>query len=142
MGEPEAQPEVRPRDDAAVLRRIFLAIAGIVGAIAVIYWFTSYEDAGSVLLVLSAVLALWYAVFLWLQRRQGRVPAADIPPETAGPLAETGYLPHASIWPLAIGFGTALILNGLVLGIWVITPGIALLLAGTAGFIRQSRRRD
>lgn len=132
----EVQPEVQPTDDAAVPRRIFLAVGGIVAVMGVIYWFTSYEDAGSVLLVLAAVLSLWYAGFLWLQMRQGRAPSAP------GEAAVEGYLPHTSVWPLAIGAGTALILNGLVLGTWVIVPGAGLLLLGTAGFVRQSRHRD
>jgi hypothetical protein len=52
------------------------------------------------------------------------------------------YLPHASAWPLAIGLGGATVANGLVLGLWVIVPGVALLLLGIGGFIRQTRRRD
>ena len=36
----------------------------------------------------------------------------------------------------------ATLANGLVLGLWVIVPGAALLLLGIGGFIRQTRRRD
>jgi hypothetical protein len=52
------------------------------------------------------------------------------------------YLPHASVWPFAIGVGSAAIFVGLVLGIWVALPGIVLLALGVGGFVRQTRRRD
>jgi hypothetical protein len=120
-------------DDALVPWRIFTAIGVLVAVIGGIYWFTAYEDAGTTMLVVAAVLALWCGVFLWLQyRRRGDMS------ESAAP----HYLPHASVWPFAIGLGAALVLNGFVLGIWVIVPGAMLLALGIVGFIRQSRRRD
>jgi hypothetical protein len=59
-------------------------------------------------------------------------------------VAEAGehYLPHASAWPFAIGLGGATVANGLVLGLWVIVPGVALMVLGIGGFVRQTRRRD
>jgi Cytochrome c oxidase subunit IV len=126
-------------DDRTVPWRVFLTVGGLVAVIAVIYWFTSYEDAGSVLLALAAVLAIWCGSYLWLQLRQR--PAAG---ETAGgPEAEApAYLPHASAWPFAIGLGAATVLNGLVLGTWVVVPGVALLALGVGGFVQQTRQRD
>jgi hypothetical protein len=103
--------------------------------IAIVYWFTSYEDAGSVLLVLAAVLGLWFGAFLWLQQR-------NAPDATEATVADGPYLPHASIWPLLIGLGAASVANGLVLGTWVIVPGVAALAFGIAGFVRQSRHRS
>jgi hypothetical protein len=120
-------------EDALVPWRIFLAIGALVTILALIYWFTSYEDAGSVMLALSAVLALWVGLFLWLQWRR--------PPESADQPVAAMYLPHASVWPFAIGLGTALVANGLVLGIWVIFPGALSLVFGILGFIHQTRQR-
>lgn len=128
-------------DDRAVPWRVFLAIGGLVTVLAVIYWFTSYEDAGSVLLALSAVLAIWCGTYLWLQLRQQRRAAGEdvaLPAEAEA----MPYLPHASVWPFAIGLGGATVLNGLVLGIWVMVPGAALMALGIGGFVRQSRHRD
>lgn len=126
--------EVEPVDDEIVPWRIFLGIGALVGILAVIYWFTAYEDAGTVMLVLAAVLALWFGLFLWLQWRR--------PPSSSPPSAAAQYLPDASVWPFAIGLGAALIANGLVLGIWVIFPGALLLAFGLLGLIRQTRHRD
>lgn len=52
------------------------------------------------------------------------------------------YLPHASVWPFAMGLGAAGVIVGLVLGIWVVLPGAVLLALGVGGFVRQTRRRD
>jgi len=124
-----------PTDDRVVPRRLFLAIGAFMAFLAVLYWFTAYEDAGTALLALSGVLALWFGVYLWLQQR--RADAATEAHEGRGPL----YLPHASAWPFAIGLGAATLANGLVLGIWVVVPGAALLALGIGGFIHQSRHR-
>jgi hypothetical protein len=138
MSEQPASPGPRV-DDALVPRRIFLAMGALVGLLAVIYWFTAYEDAGTVLLALSAVLALWYGVFLWIKARQAD-REGTLEEGTHG--AGAPYLPNASVWPLALGLGMALVLDGLVLGIWVIVPGVGLVALGVVGLIRQSRNRD
>jgi hypothetical protein len=127
-------------DDRTVPWRLFTAVGVLVGVIAAIYWFTAYEDAGSVLLALSAVLATWTGTYLWLQLRQSHRAAGETT-AVAEPEAHA-YQPHASVWPFAIGLGAATLLNGLVLGIWVVVPGGALMALGVGGFIRQTRHRD
>jgi hypothetical protein len=119
-------------DDARVPWRVFLAVGAFIALLAVVYWFTAYEDAGTALLALAAVLALWCGAYLWLQQRPG----------AGQPAGAATYLPHASVWPFAIGLGAATVLNGLVLGIWLIVPGAALLALGVGGFVHQTRRRD
>lgn len=141
----EARP---PVDDRKVPFRVFAFIGAFITVLAIIYWSTAYEEAGVVMLLVAAVLALWIAAYLWLHERPEPGARAGAPAGTgaAGTGAEAGgvahYLPHASAWPLAIGLGGATVANGLVLGLWVIVPGVALLLLGIGGFIRQTRRRD
>jgi hypothetical protein len=105
-------------DDRAVPRRMFLFIGGFMVFLAVLYWFTAYEDAGTVMLALSAVLALWFGTYLWLQQRRAGSGDDAVP-------GEAPYLPAASAWPFAIGLGAATVANGLVIG----------------GYIHQSRHR-
>lgn len=128
--------------DRTVAWRMFAGIGGFVVLMAALYWFTSYEDAGSVLLLLAAALSLWFGTYLWLQQRRPGDPVTEAGDSTGASATEALYLPHASVWPLVIGVGAASIANGLVLGIWVIVPGVAALALGIGGFVRQSRRRD
>jgi ABC-type Fe3+ transport system permease subunit len=127
-------------DDAAVPRRVFLTIGGGLTVLALIYGATSYEESGIVLLALAAVLALWCGAYLYLQQRPRQDNRRG---EVAGELGGAAvYLPHASVWPFAIGLGAATILNGLVLGTWVLVPGVGLLALGIGGWVRQTRNRD
>jgi hypothetical protein len=138
-------------DDRKVPWRVFLVIGAGVGSIGVIYWATAYEEAGTVMLVVATILALWVAVYLWLRERHGAVGEAGAA-SAAGEAGAAGgvadehaveqYLPHASVWPFAIGLGAAGLGVGLVLGLWVIVPGLGIMALGLGGFIRQTRRRD
>jgi hypothetical protein len=133
----------RQSPDVVIAHRVFLGIGVALALIAGIYWFTAYEEAGTTMLALSSALALWYGAYLWLryQHLRSTVPAARTPEGEVEP-EEPDYVPHASVWPFVIGLGAAVVVNGLVLGIWVLAPGAALTVIGTGGYIRQSRQRD
>jgi hypothetical protein len=130
-------------DDRAIPWRVFLAVGLFVLVIGGIYWATAYEEGGTVMLILAAVLSLWIGAYLWLQTRARGTPPPE-PGTTGTPEAPeaTHYLPHASVWPFAMGLGAAMLANGLVLGVWLIVPGGALMALGIGGFVRQTRRRD
>jgi hypothetical protein len=120
---------------------MFLGIGLFVGIVTAIYWFTSYEDAGSVMLLFTAGMALWFGVFLTLWQRRADAVTVEAAASQA-PVVTAAYQPHASVWPFVMGLGAATLINGLVLGIWVVVPGAAILILGLGGFIRQTRRRD
>ena len=122
----------RGTDDRVVPARTFLVVGAVVLAIAVLYVVTASEEAGSVMLVLSAVLSLWCGAYLWLRLRS---PADE--PEAV----EEPFLPHSSPWPFAIGVGAFLLGNGLLIGGWFSLPGAAVLALGVGGFVRESRAR-
>jgi hypothetical protein len=100
------------------------------------------------MLIVAAGLSLWIGAYLWLRTRSPRSPASRaVAGEAAAAAGEAApaddhYLPHSSTWPLLIGLGAAAVANGLVLGLWVLVPGVGVLALGIAGFIRQTRRRD
>jgi hypothetical protein len=130
-------------EDRTVPLRLFLAIGTGITLLAVVYAATAYEEAGIVLLFLAAALSLWCGIYLWLQQRPAAVEAgADDDALAVAEGVEAHYLPHASVWPFAIGLGAATIANGLALGIWVVVPGAAILAIGIGGWVGQSRRRD
>ena len=121
-------------NDLRVQWRIFLALAGFIALYAVIYWFVSYEDAGTTLLALASGLALVFGGYLFVQDRKAGPAAAA--PEHGG-----HYLPDSSLWPLGIGVGVFLAFNGLILGLPWTVPGVVLVATSVGGFVRQSRHR-
>jgi uncharacterized membrane protein YfcA len=116
--------------------RIFLGMAAFIAVLGAVYWFVSYEDAGTTLLALAAGLALLFGVYLFLQDRRRPERRTGSAPEPHH------YLPEASVWPFGIGFGVFLAFNGLILGPAWTLPGAVLVATSLGGFAAQSRRRD
>jgi uncharacterized membrane protein YfcA len=115
--------------------RIFLGMAAFVALIGAVYWFMTYEDAGTTLLALTSGLAALFGGYLLLQDRKR--PRAN---DAAHPEAEH-YLPDSSLWPFGIGVGVFLAFNGLILGLPWTLPGVVLVATSIGGFARQSRHR-
>ena len=91
--------------------RFFLLIAGWAGALGVIYWFVSYEVAGTVLLA-----------------------GVDRPF-----LDEEGRLPAPTLAPFAVGLGVALAALGPVFGIAPVAVGAVSFLWGAGTWFAAAR---
>jgi len=112
--------------------RVFLLMAVFGLGVAAIYWFLSYEVAGTVLLVgfglATAVIAAKLAVDRGPRRLGRPVTAAGdaASPDAADrPFADdTGRLPDATIAPFAVGAGVALAALGLVFGLAPVIVGL------------------
>lgn len=111
--------------------RMFLAIAVFMAVIAVVYWFASYEPAGTIMLALASALAAVCGVYLQVQSEHKPSDHVD----------DEHYLPHSSVWPFGIAVGAALAVNGLIVGLGYAIPGIVVIAASIGGFIAQSRHR-
>jgi hypothetical protein len=120
----------------------WLGVTAFFIVIGAVYWFTSYEDAGTTMLVATSLLGLLAGGYLYLQSRKYPPRPQDRPDATleegAGPVDE---FPAPSIWPFVFGLGATVFATGFVFGIWVILPGAALLGLGLVGMILQSRGR-
>jgi hypothetical protein len=116
--------------------RVYLAIGGFLFVTGVVYWFLSYEDAGTVMLLLAGVLGFIIGVWIWIQARR----PAGTESEDQGQHQE--WLPHSSIWPFWIGLGAAFAAGGLAMSPWLVAPGVIVLLIGVVGWSRQSRYRN
>lgn len=129
-----------------VQARIFLGIASFLVLAALLYGLTAQESAGTTMLLLAGGMALIVGGYLTVQARS-TTDAAEPGREGGGGEADPAaqgeaYLPHASVWPFAMGMGMVVTANGLALGGWALVPGILLTAASTWGYARQSRRRD
>lgn len=141
--------------------RFFLRIAVYVVGLAAVYWFVSYEPAGTVLLVvLGVALAAFLAVTGAVAPRSvtGLLPAGrgvvrttlggldrlfgfHERPGERGPL-EGGpeVVPLSSPWPILTAVGMVVIGLGLIFGAWLLVPGVALLVLGGVGWLTQLDR--
>jgi Cytochrome c oxidase subunit IV len=118
----------------------YLGVTAFFVLIGAIYWFTSYEDAGTTMLVASALLGLLAGGYLLLQARKFPPRPEDRRDATlaegAGPVDE---FPAPSIWPFLFGLGSVVFATGFIFGIYVVIAGGAILGLGVIGMIRQSR---
>ncbi len=120
----------------------FLAVIGIFfGIIGLVYWFTSYEDAGSVMLAGSALLGLLPGCYyLWWSRRM-RPLEGDLPEASVSDGAEiVGSFPGSSIWPFLLGMGALFATLTFIFGLWMAPIAIALGMSAVIGGVVESRR--
>jgi len=110
----------------------YLALGALIAVMTAVYWFTSYESAGTAMLLLAACLALFIGLYLARVARSITVHAGD---------EATPYLPHASAWPFFVGVAALVTLNGVALGLWALVPGAVGLAGALVGYAGQSRRR-
>jgi peptidoglycan/LPS O-acetylase OafA/YrhL len=116
-----------------VIGRAYLGLGLVVAIMGAVYWFTSYENAGTTMLVLASILALFLGGYLALTARRAT---------THGSGQAEPYLPHASVWPFFVGAAALVAANGLALGLFALVPGVIALGIALAGYAGQSRRRD
>jgi hypothetical protein len=135
----------------SALPREILYFAGI-GAyglgIGIVYWFLTYETAGSVLLTVFGAGAVGFAVILGLSRpaRAVAVMPADAA-DAAGAAttdspfgSEPGRIPGPTLAPLEVGFGIAVASLSFAFGVWMLLAGIVPIVAGVYAWLRSSER--
>jgi hypothetical protein len=115
--------------------KLIVGSAVFLGIVYAIYWFTSYEDAGSVMLLFSGCAYLMLGSFLLLQwRRRHHIPRPEDDHHAEHSAADLGFFPSASIWPAGMGLGAIFIALALVWGNWYLILGLPLLLGSIVGF--------
>ena len=135
---------------------LFLLFLGVFfGLVGLVYWFLSYDDGGGMMLLGTSLLGflpgLYY--FFWHKRFGGKKfffwgkehGAGDRPSDRPDATLDEGAgeiesFPGSSIWPFVLGMGAFLTLLSLVFGIWLIFPGITLILSAVVGVTAESRR--
>lgn len=142
--------------------RFFLRIALFAGPAAVVYWFVSYEIAGTILLgalTLAVLLFLATTAVLVREARDDIVPDGsgavlkaagvtqrlvgfeeDSKPAAGSPLeSEEEPVAHTSAWPVLTASSLALIGLGLLFGPWFWGPGLAIAVLVVWGWSTQLR---
>jgi hypothetical protein len=117
--------------------RVVLFSSVFVGGIAAIYWFTSYEDAGTTMLSLGGAAYALLCGYLYFQARtSGEADTEESPTAQA---VEIGYFPAASVWPAALALGAVLTALGLVFGFWFLVVAAIFFVGGIIGFAVEAQ---
>jgi hypothetical protein len=114
---------------------LFALIAGT------IYWFVSYEVAGTVLLVGFGFATGVAFLVLWRSGRkesQAEIHAPNLPDGPFGD--ESAPIPTRSAAPLALGFGVAVIALAGAFGPWFLIAGAVPFLLGATDWLRSASR--
>jgi hypothetical protein len=119
---------------------VFVATAAFMVTIGLIYWFTSYEPSGTVLLLLCVGLGVIPGTYLLQKSRRSPALPEDRPDATPDELAgRIGSFPESSVWPFVLAIGAAITGVGLVFGIWATVPGVVILGVAFVGASLESR---
>jgi Cytochrome c oxidase subunit IV len=120
--------------------RFLLGAGGFAVLVGVVYWFISYEDAGFVMLTfmgLASALIGAYLLYRGARLHRAEDDADAAPGEDSGSIV--GRFSSGSIWPLVMGVGTALALQGFIFGAWLVGFGAVLFVWAAVGFMLESR---
>ena len=121
---------------------LFLAGIGVFfGIIGIVYWLTSYEDAGFLMLMGSMLLGLLPgSYYLWWSYKMKPQPDDDPKADMAEGAGTVESFPGSSIWPFILGMGALFTVLTFVFGLWLAPIGAALLLSAAIGGTMESRR--
>jgi hypothetical protein len=119
---------------------VFVATAVFMVGIGLIYWFTSYEPSGTVLLLLCVGLGVIPGAYLLGKSRRAPALPEDRPDASPDDLTgRVGSFPESSVWPLVLALGAAITGIGLVFGVWAALPGAVILAIAFVGATLESR---
>jgi len=114
----------------------FARSAAFALVIATIYWFVSYEPAGTTLLAFFGVASSLAAIVLF---RAWRRSVGSVTPGAERPFAdESGRIPSDTFAPLEVGFGLAVAALGLVFGAWLILAAVLPITLGSLAWLHAA----
>jgi hypothetical protein len=104
------------------------------------YWFLSYEQAGTALLLFMGFAGIVITTYLLVKRQEVHL-VEDDPSATFEDAAdeEIGHFSGGSVWPIVMSIGVAVIVLGFIFGRWMIATGVLLFLWATVGLMQESR---
>jgi len=124
------------------IEALFLLFLGaFFGVVGIVYWFTAYEDGGTMMLAGTAALGfLPGSYYFFWHRRMGHRPEDrdDASIEDGAGIIES--FPGSSIWPFIMGMGAFMAVLALVFGAWLLFIGVPLILTALTGVTAESRR--
>lgn len=120
--------------------RILLALGAFFGVLTIMYWFWGHEDGGGVMLLAGALLGFLPGSYYWYWSRRMKPRPEDR--DDASIADGAGYIatfPGSSIFPFVLGMGAFCSVLSLVFGIWMMVPGLGLVMWALLGATAEGR---
>ena len=122
--------------------KFLLGAGGFAVVVAIVYWYLSYETAGFGMLMFMGLATAFIGGYILLRAgRERRVYTEDDDEANHAPQAgvHVGWFSGGSVWPLVMGIGTAIALQGFIFSAWMFLFGAALFVWAIIGFMMESR---
>jgi hypothetical protein len=120
---------------------LLLGVAVFFGVVGLVYWFTAYEEAGFLMLTGTVLLGLLPgSYYLWWSTRMKPRPEDRKDATISDGAGIIGSFPGSSIWPFVLGMGLFLTALSAVFGLWLLAPGLSLVVSAAIGATVESRR--
>lgn len=119
---------------------ILLALFAFGAISGTIYWFVTFEPAGTLLLWSFSLMPLIVAGYLLLHGAAQARTLEDDPDATPDRAAgqELGPFPAASIWPVVLVLGSITVGASLVYGLLLLPVGLGITALAVLGLMRES----
>ncbi|MDP8936808.1 MAG: cytochrome c oxidase subunit 4 [Actinomycetota bacterium] len=122
--------------------KLFAGAGAFYAVTTALYWFVSYEHAGSVMLALSVPAFVMVGVYLLLQSRRTGLRPEDRPDASIDEgEEEIGYFPSSSVWPLVLALGAVALANSLVFGLGLAALGVGLTVTAAVGYAAEANAK-
>jgi hypothetical protein len=116
---------------------LFAGVAGFFLVTDVFYaWWSGQEPAGSAVLAVAFLMSSAIAFFFGRNRRvRGMRPEDRGDGEIAERAGPVDFFPPHSPYPPAVGAGGALVMLGIVFGLWLFLLGLGVVLGAVGGMV-------
>ena len=125
------------------LTKTFVVVAAYLVAIAVVYWFLTYERAGTLLLLGAAATVGLIGAYVV---RRGGAASQPLAPEDDAEAEDrdaagtpVGSFPFSSVWPIVLVGGLVLAAFGVLYTVVLLPVGLVVAGVAVLGLMRESR---
>ena len=124
--------------------KLFFFLGVFMTPLAVIYWVTSREESGIILLFVTAIACFFMGLYLRSRasKMDGLRPEDRAEATQADGVGEVGTFPVGSIWPFVAACGVTLIAFAITFQGFLMIPALGLILFAVAGMARESSEGD
>jgi len=121
--------------------RILLILGLFFAVMGVVYWVWSGENAGGMMIVAGGLLGFFPgSYYYWWSRRIPTRPEDDENATMESGAGHVDAFPGSSIFPFTLGAGAFFVVLSLVFGVWLLVPGLSLVIWAMIGGVAEGRR--